>query len=977
MQIAHLVSHLPSKIRAILVLVALGGGSVHAQEVSFSENIRPILNAHCVKCHGGVKQAGGVSFVYKDQALGKSKSGATILTPGSLEQSEIYHRITTSDPEDRMPPADESPNGLKAEEIQLLSQWIEQGAKWDEHWAFVPPTRHQAPEVISDANVDWPTQRIDYFILNALQRKGWAPSEEAVPERWLRRVSLDLIGLPPTLAEVDRFVKDLQDTGKAESAYELVVDRLLNSPRFGERWATQWMDQIRYADSRGLGIDERRNIWMYRDWIIDAFNNDLPYDQFTIKQIAGDMLPNPTMEDMIASACNRNTQSSNEGGTDDEEFRVMAVMDRINTTWQAWQGTTFGCVQCHGHPYDPFRHEEYYQFMAYFNNTVDSDMPSDEPTLSVPINRADYAQAAEVENAIKQLEEEIWKSDYAALVNASLWKPISSLEIEVNNSDTEITVEQKGDYAEFVAPGGIKSQTMYTIEAELPADLDQLTAIKITGFPRDLEAARKDSEWGFVISDLKFTVLRGGEDEREEVAVEIADAVMDEAHPVFDPMDSFANNDRGFGAYSRIHYPRQSAFILKEPMKLACGDLLKVEMGHRIFYLGAFPLVTKRGRLDVSGSAEWTELIHDSDRIEKNERLAECKKALREIPSTAIPVMMEREEKFARPTHRFGRGNFLQKEEQVQPGIPDLFKSDGEDPRDRLELARWLVSPENPLTARVAVNRLWEQMFGYGLTLTLEDIGSAGEPPTHPALLDDLAVRFQTDMGWSVKKLLKEIALSATYRQTSKVTPETWEADPENRWLARGPRRRLSAETVRDQALAISGLLSDKMYGEPVRPPIPGGVWKPFASDPWKTAEDEDRYRRAVYVYVKRSIPFPSFAAFDAPSREFCTPRRLSSNTPLQALVTMNDTAFVECAEAFASRMQAVEGEPEDQITAGYRMTLSEAPHEEDLNTLVALYQAALAEYQTEAELVKESAEHSAMTLVAAALLNLDETLTH
>ena len=248
MQIAHLVSHLPSKIRAILVLVALGGGSVHAQEVSFSENIRPILNAHCVKCHGGVKQAGGVSFVYKDQALGKSKSGATILTPGSLEQSEIYHRITTSDPEDRMPPADESPNGLKAEEIQLLSQWIEQGAKWDEHWAFVPPTRHQAPEVISDANVDWPTQRIDYFILNALQWKGWAPSEEAVPERWLRRVSLDLIGLPPTLAEVYRFVKDLQDTGKAESAYELVVDRLLNSPRFGERWATQWMDQIRYAD---------------------------------------------------------------------------------------------------------------------------------------------------------------------------------------------------------------------------------------------------------------------------------------------------------------------------------------------------------------------------------------------------------------------------------------------------------------------------------------------------------------------------------------------------------------------------------------------------------------------------------------------------------------------------------------------------------------------------------------------------------
>lgn len=974
MQSVRSTSLLKSNLGAFL---ALGLGTFcqlsSAQEVSFAESIRPILNDHCVKCHGGVKQAGGVSFIYKEQALGQAKSGETILTPGSLEKSELYHRITTSDVDDRMPPVDESPNGLSAEDIQLIAQWIKQGADWDEHWAFEPPTRHKAPEV---SDPTWPKQRVDHFVLSGLDKKDWTPSPAAEPEHWLRRVSLDLIGLPPSLAEVDRFLKDLEDTGSAESAYELVVDRLLNSPRFGERWATHWMDQIRYADSRGLGQDERRNIWKYRDWIIDSFNEDLPYDQFTIKQIAGDMLPNPTMEDLIASACHRNTQSSNEGGTDDEEFRMMAVMDRINTTWQAWQATTFGCVQCHNHPYDPFRNEEYYQFMAYFNNTVDSDMPSDEPTLNVPIDKRLYEKAADLEKSIHDLENEIWKSDYAALVDADLWKPIGSLEIEVNNDDTEVVVEQKGDYAEFLAPGGIKSQTKYTIEAELPEDLEKLTAIRITGFPRDLEAAKKDSEWGFVISDLKFTALRGSGEEVKEIPLEIAAAVMDEPHPVFDPMDSFENNNRGFGAYSRIHYPRQGAFILKEPFELACGDQLKVEMGHRIFYLGAFPLVTKRGRFDVSGSDEWVNWLKDDERNEKTEMLAEWKKERRDIPSAAIPVMMERSEKLTRPTHKFGRGNFLQKEEQVQPGIPDLL-GEGEDPKNRLELAQWFVSEENPLTARVAVNRFWEQMFGYGLVLTLEDFGSSGEAPTHPALLDDLAVRFQQDMNWSVKTLLKEIALSATYRQTSRVTPEVWEADPENRWFARGPRRRLSAETVRDQALAISGLLSDKMYGPPVRPPIPDGVWKPFSNDPWKTEENEDRYRRAVYVYVKRSIPYPSFAAFDAPSREFCTPRRLSSNTPLQALVTLNDTAFVECAEAFAGRMLEVEGAPEEKIKTGYRMTLSEAPKDDELAPLVELYEAALAEYQKEPDLVKESSEHSALTLVAAALLNLDETLTH
>lgn len=964
--------------RAWSVGLALGclswaGLASGAEPVSFNDSIRPILSRHCAKCHGGVKQAGGVSFVYEEQALGRGKSGARVVVPGSAAESELYRRIETGDPDDRMPPVDESPEGLSADEKRLIRDWIGQGANWGKHWAFESPRQPAFPKVV---NADWPRQSMDRFILARLESRGLTPAREAAPESWLRRVSLDLTGLPPGPGDLALFAKQRGESG--ERAHGLAVDRLLASPAFGERWASMWMDQVRYADSRGLGADGRRTIWKYRDWLIDAFNEDLPFDEFTIKQLAGDLLPDATMEDLIATACHRNTQSNNEGGTDDEQFRVDAVIDRVNTTWQVWQATTFGCVQCHSHPYEAFRHDDYYGFMAYFNNTWDSDTGNDDPILQIPLNKADYATARALDVRVENLSERLWRPADALRRDKTMWNPLNGLKAATKYGTT-VNVERVEGVDEFVLPEAVKQKTSIILEAPLPKDVSRITALKLTAKPRDPARALADSEWGFIVTRLKAEII-GPEDGAQAVVIPLTHAISDEPRPHYDPSESLKGGNFGFAAYTRINHPREAVFLPSDAYPVAEGSTLRVSLDHSVFLLASFTMVIRRGSVAVSEDERWTKFAKGSKFQALRAELAEAKKRRGEIPSTKAPIMREREDWLRRPTHVFVRGNYLEKSDRVEARIPQSMQGESSMiPGDRLELARWLVSRENPLTARVAVNRFWEQMFGVGIVATLEDFGSSGEKPSQPELLDFLALRFQDELGWGVKALLREIALSATYRQDAVGGATARAADPGNRWLARGTRRRLSAEMVRDQALAVAGLLSPKMYGEPVRPPIPEGVWKPFAKDPWVTALGEDRHRRSVYTYVKRSIPYPSFAAFDAPSREFCSPRRLSSNTPLQALVTLNDEAFAECASGLAGRMKDAGGSTAERLSQGYRLVACREIDAGRLSELEKLYDVALTTFRSAGvggDAPERTAELSALNIVAGVLLNLDEVLT-
>jgi len=928
------------------------------ETVEFNTHIRPILTTHCVSCHGGVKQAGDLSFVYRDKVLPPE---GWVIEPGDPEASILLDRVTAEDAEEIMPPPEHG-DPLSEREIALLTKWIRQGAEWQEHWAYEPPTRRPTPAV---NRVEWARQPIDRFILARLEAEQLAPSPDAPAEQWLRRVSLDLTGLPPSLEERTTFLRNVAEDG--ESAYEKAVDRLLASPHFGERWASVWLDQVRYADSKGLGLDGPRHIWKYRDWVIAALNRDLPYDEFTIKQIAGDLLPEPTIEDQIATAVHRLTQTNEEGGTDDEEFRTAAVLDRVNTVWQAWQGVTFGCVQCHSHPYAPFEHEEYYEFAAFFNNSADCDLNEDYPVLQTPVDPQDYERAQKLDQRITQLNKAIWIREYEALRNEQAWNPLIGLSARSSN-ETQLSVERVGDHDEFHTVGTVARNADLTIEAPLPETMERLTAIRLTAMPLEPDKAVADSEWGFTISHLTASLIVP--EQEQPIELPIARLIIDEPDPFFDPQESLnEKSGRGFSAYTRIHYPREAGLILKSPIDVPRGSRLQLTLKHRVYLLSAFALITRRGHLAVSDSEQYTELLNGDSISSLRAQLAELEKERAGISSTPTPVLRERPDHLARPTHVFERGLFLTKANEVSPGTPEsLPPLPGNRPADRLALAKWLVSPENPLTARVAVNRIWARLFGTGLVSTEEDFGSSGEPPSHPALLDDLAVRYQTDLGWSTKQLLKELVLSSTYRQSSKLNDHLLERDPQNRLLARGPRHRLSAELVRDQALAVSGLLSEKMFGAPVHPPIPDGVWRPFyGGDKWNTPgkDDENRYRRSLYTYTKRSIPYPMFAAFDAPSREFCAPRRLPSNTPVQALMTLNDVTFTECAEALAERMQESGDAPAEQIRHGFLRATCREPRDSEVEDLLTLYNS-----------VEGDEPGSALRTVAFVLLNLDEFLT-
>jgi hypothetical protein len=990
-------------------------------EVHFSRDIRPILNQNCMPCHGGVRQKNGVSFLFREEALGAGKSGKRTIVPGKPGESELIARVTSSDPEARMP---YHAPPLSAQQIELLRRWIKQGAKWEDHWAFIPPKPQTLPAV---KHSEWARQPLDRFILARLEKEGLSPSPEADKSALLRRVSLDLTGLPPTPEEQASFLSD-----SSPNAYEKQVDRLLTSPRYGERWASMWLDLARYADTKGYEKDmERPGVWPYRDWVIDAFNRNVPYDRFVITQLAGDLLPDATFEDRIATSFHRQTPVNDEGGTDDEEFRTVAVMDRSATTWSVLNGLTMNCVQCHSHPYDPIRHVEYYKSLAFFNTSQDADLPEDTPVLRVPKDKARYPEAAQLQRELAKLESDVI-SRGRQLEQHSQWSPIrmvaatasvalasqweaAELERQLANLNQEkltpkkekeerkylqqaIADDRKKAQAEAskvtklqIADGDLhaSSETSGKQAFELVSNVDVpvVSALRIEVYPANSETARHTPDLGFIVDRIDAWVMGGGGQQKKvvfhalipdsEVGLDNAvNAAIESKRQITD--DQGAN---GFQVVPNLFHTRWLLLVPDQPIKVISGSRIKLRL-IQTQGIDDKPALVRRVHLSVSGDETWQSFVKDASWSENLTELTKLTRELKKIPTVPLPIMAEESDYDQRTTLEFERGNFLTKiGPPLVPDVPGIFPRLPEGaPRNRLSLAKWFFAPGQPLTARTAVNRYWEQLFGTGIVETLENFGSVGEEPSHPELLDWLALHFQNDLHWDMKSLLRELVTSATYRQSAKASPALIEKDPRNRLLARGPQQRLTAEMVRDQALLASGLLSDKMGGPPVMPPQPDGVWNTVYNETkWKDSKAPDRYRRAIYTYIKRTSGYPSFLTFDASDHDTSLARRIPTNTPLQALVTLNDPVYYEAAEALAQRMIAGQRSVDASIRYGARLVLSRDPTEQELAAMRALFQktASVPTLQPAAVTSRgNSRELTAMTAVASVLINLDSSLT-
>jgi hypothetical protein len=908
--------------------------------VDYNRDVRPILSAQCLNCHGQDEHSreADLRLDRREDATAELISGLRAIVPGDEQNSELLARITTDDEFLRMPPADAG-EALSEDEIQILRQWIREGAPYAQHWAFVAPQRWPLPRIENPA---WPQQPLDYFVAARLQEEGLRPSAEASRYALARRVSLDLRGLPPTPREIEAFIAD-----ESPRAYERFVDRLLSDSAFGEHWARVWLDLARYADSRGYGSDPlRTNMWRYRDWVIDAYNRNLPFDQFTLEQLAGDLLPSATLEQRMATAFHRNTMTNTEGGTDDEEFRVAAVKDRAETTVRVWMGLTMQCANCHEHKYDPISQEDYYRFYAIFNQTADADLPNETPNMEAPTpwmleQRTRIAdRIAHVNAQIKQLQQTQKQAPKADSTKLSArfvrieipgkGKMVSLAEVQIFSGDQNVALQ------------GTAGQSSTDFEGPPELAIDGNTDGHYFNAKSTTHTAVEDDPWWEVDLGADFSVDRivlwnrtDGEVESRlsNFRLRLLDASR---NPVWEAVIA--------------EYPDPHSEFVPRPQTAAEKEI---------------------------------------DRL--REEVTRLKKTLPEIPT--LPVMQELPRDKFRTSFVMLRGNFLSPGETVEPGFLSSFPARTADlPADRLGAAKWLVDEANPLTARVAVNRVWARLFGIGLVETEEDFGTQGEPPSHPRLLDWLATEF-VRLGWDHKRLLRTIVTSATYRQNSAAMADLIEKDPQNRLLARGPRFRLEAEMVRDQALALSGLLSCKMHGPSVYPYQPPGLWRAAFNGQrtWPTSQGEDKFRRGLYTFWRRTVPYPSMQAFDAPSRELCTLRRIRTNTPIQAFVTLNDPVYVEAAQALARRILREGGDrTERRIQFALELCLCRPANREQCETLTRLWESEREHFQQHPDDAKnlatdplgppspdvDIAELAAWTVVANVLLNLDAVLT-
>ncbi len=904
-------------IRAAFLGFALSAAA-DGDEIDFNRDIRPILYNNCVSCHGPdeAERKGDLRLDLREAAV------ANVIKPNQRAESEFWRRISTDDADDLMPPP-ESGHALTDAQKELLGSWIDEGAPYAKHWSFTQPVKKPLP---ATANPEWARMPWDRFVQAQLENHQFEPSPRARKALLLRRASLDLTGLPPSLEEVEEFVSHTNI-----NAFERTVDRLLASPAYGERWARVWLDLARYADSRGYGSDPLRVIWRYRDWVIEAFNRNLPFDQFTIEQIAGDLLPDPSVDQMLATAFHRNTLTNTLGGTIDEEFRVVAVKDRIETTSQVWMGVTMKCAQCHNHKFDPISQEEYYQLFAIFNQTEDSDRPNEAPTMPTPSWQ-------------EKMELERLKTERARL----LAKLESEKKLQKPQPDT------KGRFVRIEIPGSGKF--LHIAELQVFRQGENLAPKgkarqSSTGFGGEASRANDGNTDG---SYQKHSVTHTNQESNPWLEIDLGKDQPVERVVVWNRADGV--QARLDGAIVSLLDARRET-VWKKTLKKAPKREVSLSVG----------AYTAKDEIDAL-----------------DQRIAGFK-------GTVTPVMRELPTGKQRPNHVMIKGNYLMPGKAVRPGTPAAFPPLPKGRQaNRLGLAHWLVSRENPLTARVTVNRFWSQLFGRGLVETQEDFGSQGTFPSHPQLLDWLAVDLM-DRGWDQKAFLRTIVLSSTYQQSSKVTEDHRQRDPDNRLLARGPRFRLEAEIVRDQALSLSGLLGRKMYGPSIYPPQPPGLWRAAFNGErkWATSTGEDRYRRGVYVFLRRSVPYPPMATFDAPNREICTARRIHTNTPLQAFVTLNDPAYVEMAQALARRLVKEGGRYDaGQILHGLRLVYLREPKSNELKELIALFHDQKAFYEAHPDKAEQMAEDplnplpedlnehtahmAALTVVANVLLNLD-----
>jgi Protein of unknown function (DUF1553)/Protein of unknown function (DUF1549)/Planctomycete cytochrome C len=1047
----------------------------------FATEIRPILAARCYRCHGPDVQHDGLRVDSLSALLAGSETGKVIV-PGSSEKSRLMRRLLALD-------RPQMPYGgppLPAGEIELIRHWIDAGAPGPDstvplaatppvkHWAYVRPVRPPVPPV---KDVAWCRNPIDRFVLARLQKKGLSPSPEADKETLLRRLSLDLTGLPPTIPEIDAFLAD-----KSPDAYEKQVNRLLASPHYGERWARPWLDLARYADTDGYEKDLRRTAWEYRDWVINALNEDMSYKEFTIEQLAGDMLPHPTNAQLIATGFNRNTLLNREGGIDPEEYHWYALIDRVNTTASVWLGITLGCAECHNHKFDPFTQKDYYRFLAFFDNSqykIDhlgqGENEEEEPKLELP-TPAQAAESTKLRAEIAVLETRLNTSTPELEAAQSEW------ETKLKAASADWTVLRPSHYASLggatltlendgsiLASGKNPQADTYVLTAR--TGLTGITGVRIEVIP-DPSLPKggpgRDPDGNFFLSAFEVEA-KPASGAAAAAKITFNDAIADEEQSGYGIANVYKGNAEWPVGWAIDSSPtvapivRQAVLIASKPFGFEGGTVLSIRLKHEMKFssrnLGRF-------RLSVTSSADPKFIARIPARVrpivdvpparrtdDQKKELAAAYRAIspllqpdrdqiaklqKQVDGLGIVTAMVMHEKqsYERPsTFVHIRGAFLSPAEKVYADVPGaLGHLSADEMPNRLGLAEWLVSDTNPLTARVAVNRFWETLFGHGIVETSEDFGSQGDAPTHPELLDWLATEFMSD-GWSMKKTLRLMVTSATYRQSSRITPELEERDPYNKLLARGPRFRVEAEMVRDIALEASGLLSPKIGGPSVFPYQPEGVWDlVYNDDKWVMSKGEDRYRRGIYTFVRRSAPYPSLVTFDAPSREFCVVRRVRTNTPLQALTTLNDPAFFEAAQGLAQRMMLdVGGEAATQSASnnvaaaasgdrasagesvarggprassaavqdesggadgsdaraiyGFRRCTSRRPTPAELERIMQFYSLELDRFRKDpaaaAKVIKgyekpslDPAEQAAWTMVANVMLNLDETIT-
>ena len=992
---------------ASFTLLALAASRLIA--VDFNQEVRPILAQHCFACHGMDEHSrkAKLRLDLPETAHGKGKSGEFAIVAGQPDKSEVVRRIFSHDADELMPPP-ESKKPMSDKEKAVLRAWIAEGGKYQAHWAFAAPKQAPLPQ----AGI----HPIDAFVRARLDQAGLKPSPEADRYVLVRRVTLDLTGVPPTPEEADAFAND-----KSPDAYEKLVDRLLASPRYGERWARRWLDIARYADTNGFEKDRPRSIWPYRDWVVKALNADLPYDQFSIKQLAGDLLPGATPDDLVATGFHRNSMLNEEGGADPNEYRFYAMVDRVAVTGAAWMGLTLNCAQCHTHKYDPVLHTDYYSVMALLNN-------ADEPTYYIP--PADLAQRqADHAKKIRVAEESLegkFPGGAAAVEKrfgewlntesqrASKWETLRPSKLKSTLPTLDVQPDgfilgggdiTKSDVYDLTFDRSIKGAVAIRIEVAshplLPNDGPGLTNYEgpLGGFflsefqawqgDRRLifdDATATNDEEEDRISDAAAAPKAAAKAAPKNAKRATKAAALRKKNNASAALDGEMSS--GWQVLGGLGQNHAAVFHFDKPTDLSAGWAIKMLFEkHYACPLGHFRIsVTTDPQATATGHPAEIEAMlagaapHDPAKLrqrflETAPELAVHAKALanlrKQVPrGQPTLVMRERPPAHPRPTFRYHRGEYLSPKEEVPPAVPAFLPALPKDaPANRLTFARWLFAPENPLTARVAVNRQWQAFFGRGFVRSLEDFGYQSQPPTHPELLDWLAVEF-VKSGWSMKKLHRLIVTSATYRQSSVVTPELAEKDPENLLLARGSRFRLDAEIVRDGALSSAGLLSAKMGGPGVYPPQPASVTSEgtYGRIEWKPSEGEDRYRRSLYTFIKRTAPFAMATTFDAPTGESCIARRDVSNSPLQALTLLNDEMFMEAARALGAKTLAAAADDDARIVYVLRRCVTRPPAPDELATMKAF---------VAAQRARKFADKDIWTAVARAALNLDESITH